>query len=228
MSSPQQRFSAEDRRQQILDAATDLFAQQGYNGTTTREIAARASVNEAIIFRHFESKEDLYWAILDRKTGTKALRETLLKQLRAPLSERDKFAAIAEGILRRRAEDPSLTRLLLFSALEHHQLSGKFFQTYTAEYYETLADYIRTGIAEGKFRKVDPIIAARGFLGMVVYHFLVQHIFGGNAYQQFDVGQVSREIVSLWLDGMLASKKHAPASSKKHSNGRKRLPRVLR
>ena len=46
-----------------MDAAKELFARQGFEGTTTRQIAERARVNEAIIFRHFPSKEDLYWAI---------------------------------------------------------------------------------------------------------------------------------------------------------------------
>src|SRR5690348_4648509 len=99
MSSAQQRFSAEDRRQQIVEAATELFAQQGFNGTTTRQIAARAKVNEAIIFRHFESKEDLYWAILDLKSASRAFRDTLLQQLHGPGDDREKFTAIAEGIL---------------------------------------------------------------------------------------------------------------------------------
>jgi AcrR family transcriptional regulator len=215
MSSSQQRFSAEDRRQQILEAATELFAQQGFNGTTTRQIAARAKINEAIIFRHFESKEDLYWAILDLKSASRAFRDNLLKQLHGPGDDREKFLAIAEGILRRRSEDPSLTRLLLFSALENHKLSHKFFQTYTAEYYETLADYIREGIKAGKFRAVDPVIAARGFLGMVVYHFLVQHIFGGELYQEFDSSVVSRQIVSIWFDGIKASKNSASASKRR-------------
>src|SRR5260370_28587640 len=56
------RLSAPDRRQQILQVAVKLFARQGYNGATTREISRMAKVNEAIIFRHFPTKEDQYWA----------------------------------------------------------------------------------------------------------------------------------------------------------------------
>ena len=63
----QQRFSAEDRRHQILQVATELFAGRGFEGTTTREIARRAKVNEAIIFRHFPTKDDLYWAVIEAK-----------------------------------------------------------------------------------------------------------------------------------------------------------------
>jgi AcrR family transcriptional regulator len=215
MSSVQQRFSADDRRQQIMNVATELFSKQGYNGTTTRQIAAEARVNEAIIFRHFETKDDLYWAILDRKSEGRSFRETLVKLLKEPGSEQEKFTTIAENILRRREQDPSLTRLLLFSALENHKLSGKFLKTYVLEYFETLAEYIRGGIREGKFRPVDPVIAARGFLGMVAYHSLIQVLFGGSHYQKLDNHVVSRQIASLWLEGMSASRKRSDTSKKR-------------
>src|ERR1700722_4656225 len=59
------RMSAGDRRRQLLEIAIDLFAKKGFAGTTTREIALAAGVTEAIIFRHFATKQDLYAAILD-------------------------------------------------------------------------------------------------------------------------------------------------------------------
>src|SRR5215470_19366120 len=63
-----QRCSAEARRQQIVSVAADLFSKRGFSGTTTKEIAERAGVSEAIIFRHFATKRDLYSAIIDSKT----------------------------------------------------------------------------------------------------------------------------------------------------------------
>ena len=67
MASPQIRVSAPDRKRQILAVATRLFARQGFSGTTTREIAEKAGVNEALVFRHFPSKEELYWDVLETK-----------------------------------------------------------------------------------------------------------------------------------------------------------------
>src|SRR5436190_15573283 len=61
------RMAGEDRRQQIIDVAVQLFSQKGFRGTTTKEIALAAEVNEAIIFRHFATKRELYAAIMDRK-----------------------------------------------------------------------------------------------------------------------------------------------------------------
>src|SRR3989442_6666630 len=55
--------------QQILKNAIRLFAQKGFRGTTTREIALAAGVNEVTIFRHFSSKQDLYAAILEVKSS---------------------------------------------------------------------------------------------------------------------------------------------------------------
>ena len=95
-----------------------------------------------------------------------------------------------------------MTRLLWFTALENHTLSERFFRTFVADYYEALGSYIRERIRQRKFRKVDPLLAARGFFGMVVYHFLIQELFGGEKYQKFDPEQVSATLAGIWLAGM--------------------------
>lgn len=201
MRGERKRFSAEDRHRQIIRVAMDLFARRGFEGTTTRQISERACVNEAIIFRHFPHKEDLYWAVIEEKCHDSD-REKSHDLSAAGGNERDFFGAIAEDILRQNSEDTTLTRLLLFSALERHELSHRFFRTYVAAYYERLADHIRKRIREGFFRKVDPVLAARGFLGMVVYHYLIQELFGGKRHHKFDPKKVSAILVDIWLEGM--------------------------
>src|SRR5918992_1372237 len=59
------RMAGEERRQQIVRIAMKLFSQRGFRGTTTKEIAQAAGISEAIIFRHFATKDELYSAILD-------------------------------------------------------------------------------------------------------------------------------------------------------------------
>ena len=61
------RMAGEDRRKQILLVAMRLFSQHGFRGTTTKEIAQAAGVSEAMVFRHFANKEELYSAIIDHK-----------------------------------------------------------------------------------------------------------------------------------------------------------------
>src|ERR1700735_2987332 len=64
------RMPGEDRRKQLLRVAVESFAQNGFSGTKTKDIAAAAGVSEAILFRHFASKEDLYPAILVESKAT--------------------------------------------------------------------------------------------------------------------------------------------------------------
>lgn len=198
------RISAPSRRQQILEVATRLFSRQGFHGTTTQQIARQAGITEALVFRHFPRKQDLYWAVLEFKSRASAGRELLLHALRDPRPETEVLAEIAEDILRRNSTDETLTRLLLFSALEEHRLSQRFFRTHVAERYELLARYIRQRIRRGRFQPVDPLLAARAFLGMVVYHFLIQELFGGSRERRYHTRGTSEVFASIWLHGMLA------------------------
>ena len=218
MAATPARFSAAQRRTQILDVAMRLFARQGFQGTTTREIAEAARVNEAIIFRHFPTKDDLYWAVIEHKIESGNGHERLRERLESGAGDVEVFAAIARQILERQAKDTTMSRLLLFSGLENHRLSQRFFRTYVAEYYEILASHIRQRIRDGEFRDVDPLLAARGFLGMVVYHSWVQELFGGKRFQKFENQQVSRTLADIWLAGMLV-RGPEPKGSRSAQNG---------
>src|SRR4029453_3379578 len=59
------RLSAEERRQALPVAVRGVFADKGFDGTTTRELAKAAGVSEALLYKHFPSKESLYAAMLD-------------------------------------------------------------------------------------------------------------------------------------------------------------------
>ena len=67
------RLPAAQRREQLLDTAAKLFADLGYSGATTAELARAAGVTEPIIYRHFASKRDLFVALIDR-TGEETIR----------------------------------------------------------------------------------------------------------------------------------------------------------
>jgi AcrR family transcriptional regulator len=64
MKSPS-RLSSEERREAIVKAVRGVFAEKGFDGTTTRELARAANVSEALLYKHFPSKESLYAAMLD-------------------------------------------------------------------------------------------------------------------------------------------------------------------
>src|SRR5438067_11309350 len=107
------RLSATDRRQQILGVATQLFARQGFNGTTTRQIAEKAHVNEAIIFRHFPTKDDLHWGVLDEKVQRARSRHKREERCHDQREARELFIELAQDL---RSRDTTMSRLLMFSA----------------------------------------------------------------------------------------------------------------
>lgn len=74
------RLPAAKRREQLLDTAVTLFAERGYGGATTAELARAAGVTEPIIYRHFASKKDLFIAVIDRTSDL--ITETWERQLR--------------------------------------------------------------------------------------------------------------------------------------------------
>ena len=117
------RLSFLDRRRQILRTASVIFARRGYRGATTREIAERAGINEALLFRHFPSKEKLYWTLIEELCSARGRRQNITKIIAAGGTDLEIFTAIAREMLVRNARDTELTRLLWFTALESHTLS---------------------------------------------------------------------------------------------------------
>lgn len=73
------RMRSADRRRQLLEVSAELFAQSGYRGTTTAELAKAASVTEPILYRHFNNKLDLFVTLVDEvgKDVLEAWRDSL-------------------------------------------------------------------------------------------------------------------------------------------------------
>src|SRR5688572_6457610 len=67
--SPRPRMTSEERRAAIVQAASRIFADKGFRGTTTRELAAAVGVTEPVLYEHFKTKRDLYSAIIGEKAG---------------------------------------------------------------------------------------------------------------------------------------------------------------
>src|SRR5262247_2910476 len=195
------RMCAEDRRRQIVEVAAELFSLRGFNGTLTKEIADRAGVSPAIIFRHFPSKEAIYSAILDHKLKQAAERiRGRLQDAAGRKDDRAFFGALAFDLLELYSKDRSLMRLLLFSALEGHELSKMYYKTMSRKVRDHVRAYIKQRIADGEFRQLDPVASSRVFLGMVVHHAQVVALY---PYDDVKISnkQIADYFVEVFLDG---------------------------
>ena len=173
------RMAGEERRLQILAVAVSLFSQKGFRGTTTKEIAHAAGVSEAMVFRHFATKQELYSAILDHKACASGRFEPAEMAAEAIKRKDDRgvFESLALGALNHHENDPEFQRLLLHSALEKHELAQMFFDEFVRHVYEFLGGYIRDRQREGAFIEIDPAIVVRCFIGMVMHHSLNNNLW---------------------------------------------------
>lgn len=125
------RLDSDGRRKAIVSAAVPLFARNGFAGTTTRELAAAAGVSEALLFKHFPSKQSLYREILllgcegdpalERLAALPACTQTLAGMVRFMVR---RFVLGAEV---EREEMDSRVRLLLHSCLEDGAYARELF-----------------------------------------------------------------------------------------------------
>jgi len=192
------RPTSQERQASLISTAASLFAANGFNGTTTKAIAKAAGVSEALLFKHFPTKRALYGAILAETVTVHELLDAV-EEAAKKRDDRRVFALIA-GFRIRPGVDSTLLRLLLFSALEGHELSEMFFGKQHRVFYDHLAAYIEVRIGEGAFRTVDPLLAARAFVGMVVHHRLLHEIFDVPMHRSHQ--ETVTTYVDLFLNGL--------------------------
>jgi AcrR family transcriptional regulator len=117
MPEPLRRLPRAQRREQILAAATEAFARSGFAATGLDDIATQAGVTRVILYRHFDSKTDLYQAVLDRMCAR------LDAHVEEPIGG---FTdASVDGLLQAAAESPAGFRLLFHHALREPEFKER-------------------------------------------------------------------------------------------------------
>lgn len=118
-----QRETSTDAARRIIEAASALFAERGYEGASVRDIAEAAGVSKANVFHHFASKWELYRAVVD---SSAQLLESVLEQL-APTSDRveSTLAAFTGQHLKAMLSHSSAVVLFLRQLLAHNPSSDR-------------------------------------------------------------------------------------------------------
>ncbi len=174
------RLAAPDRRHQLLEAALEVFSRRGFDGTTTKEVAAAAGVTEAIIFRHFPSKQALYAAVLDHRAQSPEVQEALaeIKSWMERNDDEQVLRSVARSILKNYRSDPRYERVLLFAALEGYEQGLAHNRELSWPVFELLEHYFARRKGEGAIGDLPTgaIIGAIG--GMTKSYAMVTELFG--------------------------------------------------
>lgn len=200
-----ERLSGEERRTQILEAALGLFADKGFSGTKTRQIARVAGVSETLIFQHFKTKEDLYREALKQLfAGHPVIPE--VEERAAQRDDRGLFTTLALHMIRHARNDPRIVRLSAFTALEGRQFADIFHRGEDSALMisEFLAGYITLRIEEGLFKEINARIVARLFIETVFMYIVDQEVSLTGPPLTFPVEETVETLVDTFLSGLKA------------------------
>lgn len=191
------RLSFEEREEKILKAAINLFSEKGYKGATTKALARKAGINEALIFRHFPDKSGLYTALLQKK-----LKET--EQDFLPEFEIVRHQPLEEGLLylsrkiiARFKKNQPYFRMMLFTGLENHPLS-QWILRQRLPIPEVLRDFLREKLGDGHDHEVE----AKAFFGILFHYAIVTQIFQSPDYFPKSEDELLKEYVEIFAKGI--------------------------
>jgi TetR/AcrR family transcriptional regulator len=190
------RLPASDRRLQLVETALDFFSRKGFGGTTTKEIAAAAGVTEAIIFRHFPTKQDLYNAVLDHHHDCGRVVDCI-EQWKSCMERNDDeglVRAIIEKIIESYRRDLRGHRVLLFAALEGHETGLEHNRQISVPVFELLCQYIVRRQSEGALREGHPGAVVAAIAGMASHYATMTQMFG------FPTNVSDRQIADGFVD----------------------------
>ncbi|KYC37642.1 TetR family transcriptional regulator [Scytonema hofmannii PCC 7110] len=187
-------------RDRILNAARRLFAAQGFDGTTTRDLAQAASVAEGTLFRHFPNKK----AILV-EVATQGWVE-ILTDLLTELSEMGSYKAVAQ-VMRRRMwnmqKNADLMRVCFMEAQFHPDLRDRIQLEVITKMTDVAEAFFQTAMDKGVYRKMDANLVAKVFLGMfAVAGFSNNTLMEPNA-SPTEMQAMAEGLAEIFLNGVL-------------------------
>ena len=190
-------MSEEETRQRIMDAAVRLFSERGFDGATTRAIAALAGVNEVTLFRQYGSKKSLFQAMLRQYSALPGLEFALRERLTGDY--RQDLLILATQVLTllhaRRKEiimllaeaerQPELFEMVAFVPMQQRQM---------------ISDYLKWQMSQGHVRPLDPDLAAQALLGMLLAYCLGLNLLP-ETLARLPLESVAAQFVDLFVDG---------------------------
>jgi len=193
--------SEEQTRTRILRSAQRLFARQGYDGTTTRDLAQSAGVAEGTLFRHFANKK----AILV-EVATRGWVE-ILTDLLTELSEMGSYQAVAQVMHRRMLnlrENADMMRVCFMEAQFHPDLRDRIQSEVVNKMTDVAEAFFQTAMDRGIYRPMNAKIVARVFLGMFVIAGFSNDTIMEPESSPKAMQEMAEGLADIFLNGVLA------------------------
>jgi AcrR family transcriptional regulator len=186
-------------QERILQAATYLFSEVGFRGTSTRDIARMAAVNDATVYRHFSSKKDLFAAVLETELRKLSVRADLLMHVtKAEDFQSALLRIIFELLIEALVGQPRRLRLLQFSVLEFGDTMQPIYHKYLGGLLDGAAAYLGSSQERDPLLSGDPRAMVAAFATTVVGMQTLYPLFGGEQLSGLPTGDGAEECSQLW------------------------------
>ncbi|TMD50848.1 MAG: TetR/AcrR family transcriptional regulator [Chloroflexi bacterium] len=186
------------RKNQILDAATAVFARLGFHDARMDDIVQASGLSKGALYWYFKSKEDIITAISQRLFTTDI--EQLVGLLHAEGSVSERLQQLIQARIAGLQEMSDVVTILFefYATALHQDGVRQFIKAYFQNFHELLVALIQQGIDRGEFRSVDAVAAAAA-LDAVFEGLVVRWLIDPEAMQWASVGEAA---LRLLLDGL--------------------------
>ncbi|WP_019498614.1 TetR/AcrR family transcriptional regulator [Pseudanabaena sp. PCC 6802] len=201
--SSHQSQAEQDTRSKILQSAQKLFARQGFDGTTTKDLATHAGVAEGTLFRYFNNKKAILVEVATQGWVT------ILTDLLTELSQMGSYKAIAQMMHRRMGnmnENLDMMKVCFMEAQFHPDLRDRIQSEVVDKMTDIAEVFFTEAIAKGIYRdSLSPKVIARVFVGMfAVAGFSNETMMNGGSPS--DLRQMAEGVADIFLNGVLVHK----------------------
>lgn len=203
---PRWQRRADERPQELLDAALAEFGARGYAATRLEEVARRAGVAKATLYRYYENKFELFKAVV-RSSIVAGFDEVAALRAGAGGGAREQLAALLSAFFARIVESPlsGIPKLVIAEAGNFPEIARFYHDEVIARGRAVLTEALRRGAASGEFRAVDADYAFRIVVAPVLLAVIWKHSFQACEAEPFDFRRHLDTHLDLLFGGLLAA-----------------------
>lgn len=159
----------------ILRSAKVLFAKQGFELTTVREIAGKAGINVAMVYYYFNTKEELHQNIID--DAFKSFSQSLKEGVGQGKGPEEKIYDVIKVYITFLHHDKDLHRIILRETISQSKHIDMIVKKYISRNFDLVHSIIKEGVQKGAFREHDTTLSTFSLIGMILYYFTYEPIF---------------------------------------------------
>jgi AcrR family transcriptional regulator len=194
-----------NRKQQILELATEAFSREGYDKVTVKQLADGCGITEPAIYRHYKSKDEIYIAVLESLCDRLDSSE-LFARLAQTNDPDTLLRGVSEHLLEFHTANQDMCRLLMYAVLRGHERARQIFGLIRGNYVDFLVKQLTRLHEMGAIVEKNNEITARCFVGMVLDCAMGLSLYKGLQGHTYEPNEIIANNVPIYVRGLSVTK----------------------